>query len=275
MKHTCFLALSLLMITACHNAQQHVDTEDTIARFHDQLPDSTEQAFLKENADSLHNTIDTNKYTKLPFWDTTISHYSAQGYIDTFSVDHQKFRIIHNDTLFDGTLEVYQQGQWHKNFEFELLGNRTDYDRTMDLNGDGFNDLLDMFRAGGKVHLYDPSRKAFSDTINGRLGDEWLLLDSAQHIYYDLYDHKYSNGFTESYLFTFRGQQRIDLLTAEMYFDKDSDSLFITNTRIYLRDTNKRLEQIKPTGKVSIADFDYSQFWETYYQKYKSLVHAL
>lgn len=104
-------------------------------------------------------------YEKLPFWNKQIDHAGGKGYIDTFTINETHFRIIHNDTLFDGTVQVYKENKWMDNIQFENLGNHNDYDITNDFDGDGNKDLIFYWKWHGEIYFFDKNNNRFSDHL--------------------------------------------------------------------------------------------------------------
>lgn len=216
------------------------------------------------------NLVDTNKYQRLPFWDTTISHSGAQGYIDTFTIYNTQMRIIHQDTLFDGVVEVRKDGQWIRTLEFENLGNHNDYDRMQDLDGDGNKDLIFYWKWFGEIHFFDTAKKSFCDTENCTIGSDWTLLDTARHIFYEEEFGKLMHSPCYSHLFTFKRAKRIEIASLELTYDtEDGDDTFIKGT-LYLEGNKRPVESILPKEKLGVMDFCYQKFWEDRYLKFSN-----
>ena len=127
------------------------------------------------------DTIWKSGYPNLPYWNSTFSYNGDRGYLDTFAIMGNKFRIIHNDTSYDGSVENYKNRQWTTNLVFENLGNHNKYDRTNDVNSDGFKDLIWFRKWETEVFLFNPKLKRFEDTsfIHPEI---WTLIDKDKKV---------------------------------------------------------------------------------------------
>lgn len=201
----------------------------------------------------------------LPFWDSTIGHAGEQGYIDTFTIDHTPFRIIHNDTLFDGTVQVYHKNKWVNNIEFENLGNHNDYDITNDLDRDGNNDLIFYWKWFGEIYFFDKKTRCFSDSSDCSMSIDWDLLDSSKNIYYESDFGKLMHSPVQSNLFTFQNKKRIEIASLVMYFNTDYNSENngnLTRCVLYLSGHKKPYESFTITGKIAPYEYDLVKYWK-------------
>lgn len=210
--------------------------------------------------------VDDYLYDELPYWDTTMFHAGGQGYKDTFSVAGTNFRLIHNDTAFDGTLEKLDNGHWIIQWIAQNLGNHNNYDRTLDLNADGYRDFIFYWKWTGEVYLFDPSRKTFADTANCGISVEWEQLDSARNIYYETYVFNLTNGHAVSNLFTFKRLKRVDLLALELEYDKNDEAYTITDGSLTYPHGGDIIKHVKPKEKTDVTEFDYKSFWLKHYK---------
>lgn len=259
--------LFIIILQACH--EQKPPPKITVTPNKD--TSVTAKADAINEKEWIKGDIDTALYNNLSYWDTTISHASSQGYKDTFSVAGASFRLIHNDTTFDGMLEKFENGDWVVQWIAQVLGNHNDYDRTYDLNGDGYKDFIFYWKWFGEVHLFDPSKKTFSDTVNCQIERNWWLLDSARNIFYEVIQGKLMSGTVESNLFTFNKFKRIDLLSLDLNYDRDADDDIITGGM--LKDTANHIitRDVKPTKKTDVTEFDYYTFWKKQYKYLSAL----
>ena len=90
MKLTTFVFLTVLIfsVASCKTNKSNVDLKT--------ISDTTILDTSKLSSDSNNlqvNRIDTIKYSNLPYWDTTMDRFRSV-YIDTFSVDGNRFRFI-------------------------------------------------------------------------------------------------------------------------------------------------------------------------------------
>lgn len=232
--------------------------------------ENLQNAFLNSADTFIKNTIDTALYTALPFYDSDMYHEGLKGYQDTFTINHFKFRIIHNDSLFDGVVEKFENGHWYKTMQFANLGNHNDYDISKDFDGDGFNDLIFYWKWSGEIHFFDSASNAFSDTVNCIVDNSWVLLDTAQLIYYENDFGKMMTHPVYSNLFTFHQKKRIDMASFEINFKPGDDDKNFLKSKLFLNGREKPIEIFNPDHKESIADFDFENFWKTRYKKYFS-----
>lgn len=237
------ILFSLIVSTICHAQTKPAESADT--------------SFLEKG------DVDTSQYISLPYWDTTLWHSGSQGYKDTFSVAGASFRMIHNDTLFDGILEKFEKGNWVVQWIAGSLGRYNDYERTYDLNSDGYKDFIFYWRPYGEVYFFNPARNTFSDTVNCLIDRNWWLLESSRNIYYEVIEGKLISGKVESNLFTFNNTKRIDLLTLILHYDEDYN---ITGG-IVQTGYRRIISRIpKPKEPASLGDFNYPSFWKKQYK---------
>jgi hypothetical protein len=230
----------------------------------DSFAQNTELIKILNSKDSIWKAGHLN----LPYWDSTFSHRSERGYNDTFSVFDARFRIIHNENLFDGIVEIYKNKQWITNFQFESLAGHEGYDRTKDVNFDGYKDLIWTMEWDTKVFLFNPKLKKFADTSFTH-PHKWALIEKKKKIFCDFWEHWY---FTENHskLYTFEG----DKLVVFYYLD-----FFSNDPKGELEDESKLVEKVvlyKVNGKKSIKIkeiivdsevFNYLDFWKSNYQE--------
>jgi hypothetical protein len=207
---------------------------------------------------------------KLPYWAPGMSHTGEDGYIDTFAVAGNKFRIIHHDTLYDGIVEKYANNKWQTIIEFGNLGNHNDYHIDADVNGDGFKDIILDWRWYSQAYLYNKKTKSF-DTDFVDLSGEWSLLDTVRNIYCDNENIK---GYEKkSELYTFNGNEKISLGVVE--FEKtdgenDGDEK-MTKMMLYKYGSIKQGKMLMSKTPLNAEafgfEFDYIAYWKKRYKK--------
>jgi hypothetical protein len=231
----------------------------------DSLAQNTELTKILNSKDSIWRAGHLN----LPYWDSTFSHHSVRGYIDTFSVLNSRFRIIHNENLFDGTVETYKSKQWITNFQFESLAGHEGYDRTKDVNFDGYIDLIWTTRWDTQVFLFNPKLKKFTDTsfFHPR---EWTLIDIKEKIFCDSWEHWY---FTENHskLYTFEGNKLVELYHLE-FLSSDSKGELEDRSKLVEKVVLCKVINDKKAIKIKeiIVDsdvFNYLDFWKSHYKE--------
>lgn len=215
----------------------------------------------------IKNSIDTETYPHLPYYNTSMFHEGPKGYVDTFTIHNYKFRIVHQDTMFDGVVERYENGNWHRTIQFENLGNHNDYDISLDLDGDGFRDLIFYWKWYGEIHFFDTSKNEFCDTANCNIGRDWTLIDTAKHIFFEDDFGKLMDSPVFSNLMTFKKSKRIDIARLEVNFEARNEDQNISDCNLLLDGQDKPVEKFIPKDKVDVALFDYQKFWEERYKK--------
>jgi len=197
----------------------------------------------------------------LPFWDSTVEHAGPQGYVDTFSVNNCRFRIIHHDTLFDGIVEKYNDGKWLENITFENLGNHNDYDRTRDVNSDGYNDVILLWKWDTEIFLFNNYSNRF-DSVSIRLPDEWELIDTTQKIFCNYWEHeKVSESYSD--LYTFKGNKLQTLFHLKFIGDKEDEEI---KKIVLFKIVNGNKIKLKES-LFKDDDFDYVEYWLKNYKK--------
>lgn len=245
--------------------------------------------------DSVYNIlreklIDTSEYPDLPIWDTSIHRY-GDAYVDTFTVDGNKFRLISpfNSDCTGGNsifLEKRENSFWiNTKVEFNDNIHGGNLIRTMDINNDGYVDITNETRFTEDVYFYNPTIKSFSDAASDNINPEWNLLDSSKNVFCDFQEFKGMSGQIHSTLYTYNGFHKIELFDLELYNpDTDNPNLI---TKLILRTPatgsikGRQIEVInlkKPidtdgydnNGKYpngSDSYFDFVSYWKNKYKK--------
>ena len=244
---------------------------------------------LKKEVESNALKIDTASYDQLPFWDSSMKGYGP-SYIDTFTESGVKFRFvqIENDTdVNSATLERFTNGKWIERIEFEKINHTGDFDRSEDINRDGYNDITRVLRFTTEVYFFDSIKKDFIDSATAELNDGIFLLDSTRNIFCDFQEFKQLCGNIYTSLYTFKNNKRLNLFKLELSNCDDENRLFV-NKIILNKCLSGDLKSLKPieTTKlkksINIEDykaikllngeenyFNYISYWQ---QRYKKLL---
>ena len=218
------------------------------------------------------NTKDwKTNYASLPFWDSSIKHNGTQGYMDTCTVHNTPVRIIHNDTLFDGSVQVFKKGEWVDNIIFDNLGNHNDYDLTRDFNNDGNNDLIFYWKWFGQIYFFDRATNSFSDTINCTLERDWHQLDTKHNLYFENNFGKLIHSPVQSNLLTFVHMHRVEIAHLLMYFDDNYNSksqLNLIKLELYKAHSKVPVDSFSISKPVLVDDFDLTKFWKIHMNKF-------
>ena len=191
---------------------------------------------------------------------------------DRFSIHGAKFRIrnVENDSYLGWIVEAYKDGKWEKNLQFEKFGTSDDYDRTQDLNGDGYKDFILYRKWYSEVYFFNPREKMFFSTLNCYLNN-WTLLDTARKIFCELEPRAHTTSLidsTYSFLYAFKKFKRIDLFKLKIFFT--SEDGIIKKEILYSAKNEKiKIEEIVPKREIDTEEFDYEKFWK---QRYKKLL---
>jgi hypothetical protein len=207
-------------------------------------------------------------YPNLPFWDSTFSYIGERGYIDTFSVKENKFRIIHNDSMYDGIVEMYKNKKWIKNVVFDNLGNNNAYNRTQDVNLDGFKDIIWLRKWDTEVFLYNPKLQRFTNTSFTH-PEKWILIDKNKKVFCDFWEHWYA-AENHTKLYTFQGLKLISLYRLE-YITNERTEQLIKKVILY-KTTNSGVDLKIKEINVDSDEFDYLNFWTS---NYKQLLNGI
>lgn len=241
-----------LILTSCN---QNASLNST-----NQIVGSAKANVVPVVQDSLKNAIDLNNYAGLPFWTVDMPHASGKGYIDTFTIGESKLRIVHQNDKFDGIVEVNRNDKWYKVWQFENLGNQNDYDRTHDLNRDGYNDLIFQRKWSGDVHFFDVEKEYFSPEVNCVIGEDWHELDSIAGLFYEVNAYNMTRPVTST-LFLIKKKARVDLASLTLTFDSNDENYAVKKAVLHLLN-NDTTEEIKVPQNVTVDDFDYEAFWK-------------
>jgi hypothetical protein len=202
-------------------------------------------------------------YPNLPFWDSTFSYNGGKGYLDTFIIMGNHFRVIHNDTSYDGSVEIYKNRQWTTNLVFENLGNHNKYDRTKDVNLDGFTDLIWFRKWETEVFLFNPKLRRFEDTSFNH-PEIWTLIDKDKKIFCDFWEHFYVEE-NHSKLYTFENN-KLKVLFYLKYISDEPRGMEIKKVALYKNSNSKTEIKIKEI-EVNADEFDYISFWKSNYKQ--------
>lgn len=135
----------------------------------------------------------------------TVRQNLYKGWMDTFSIDKQQFRLLLDTSLIpedhdDFCVEQYRNKHWEKLFNF-FLG-QDDYGR-FDINNDGYEDFVKFYHDRHYVYRYDPVKKTISSDLFVMPGDV-TVLDEGHNILCDYYDAMYGEPYQSSTLYTYR-----------------------------------------------------------------------
>lgn len=207
-------------------------------------------------------------YPNLPYWDSTFSYNGSRGYLDTFSIMGNQFRIVHNDTAYDGSVETYKNGKWSINLLFENLGNHNKYDRTKDVNLDGYKDLIWFKKWETEIYLFNPKLKCFEDSsfVHPKI---WKVIDEDKKIFCDFWEHWYVE---ESYseLYTFK-DGKLKVLFHLKYISDEPKGTKIKKVILYKISDSAKDSKVKEID-VNAEEFDYLSFWKSNYRQLLSSI---
>ncbi len=174
------------------------------------------------------NRIDTIKYSNLPYWDSTFDRFRS-AYIDTFSVDGNRFRFINpfaDKEQLDIIvyLEKFVNANWvFTGFTVGTMNHIGDYHHSRDVNGDGFIDITQDEQFVQAVYFYDPVKGTYPGTTEPHdpetnfISPVWELIDTARKIFCDFQELKLMCGQIHSLLYTYKGTIRQNLYDLELY----------------------------------------------------------
>jgi len=238
--------------------------------------------------------IDTSQYINLPYWTDSIDRFS-EAYIDTFSVGSNKFRFVnpiatHQTGGNSITLQKLINGKWTEtNLVLEDNIHGGGFSHNQDINGDGYNDIVNKVRFTEEVYFYNPNINSFIDTPSLELiNPDWYLLDKAKNIYCDFQEFKGMCDQIHSKLYTYQGFKRIYLYDLTLYNCSETNNETNIITKFILSkciDGNSDSTQViettnleKPIDTEGYDDkgnypngtdiyFDYKTYWKNRYKK--------
>jgi hypothetical protein len=224
------------------------------------------------NTDTIPKKSIEQQKKELPYFDSlTMFKGGLIGYQDTFTVDSQKFRIIHHDSIFDGVVQKYVNNNWLSIIDFRRLGYKDDYVRTEDVNGDGYNDIITKHTWSGFAYLYNPNQQSFN-AKEFSLPFMTYLLDTTRKVYCNYEDVK--GIFISSELYTIQNYKQIVHYIVEFKEQYNVEPEFRKATlykcsngnvknKIKIRNlTRKEVVQI-----YSEKNANYINWWRTQYKK--------
>jgi|GEM_PF-4537003 len=239
------------------------------------------------------DTLFFNEITKVPYLDTTtysiantsyksledaIGKDSPSYFIDSFSQRGNDFRLIYK--LFDisngVTLEKLTNGKWIRRIEFDKFNGAGLITHAIDVNNDGFKDILRESRFFSLIYLYNPAINNFIDTSCGDLNNDVYLIDTLHNIYCDFQEYRQHCRTIASTLYTYKNYTKYYLYRLELY-NCDDDRLKVTKL-ILSKCTNGKLEGLeeiktyklqKPLDTDAENYFDNKNFWK---REYKGLL---
>jgi hypothetical protein len=198
-------------------------------------------------------------------------------YIDTFSLNNSKFRIIHrvNDPNNDATLEKFTNGQWFRRIEFDKFNGSGEITHNIDVNNDGYIDILRDARFFQEIYLYNPSIENFIDSSCGQLNTHVFLLDTLHNIYCDFQEYRQHCNTIFSSLYTFKNFKKVYLFRLDLDNCKNGSYSKIEKMVLYKCLFNelyphKKLKTIlleKPLDPEQENYFDNKQFWKKQYKR--------
>ncbi len=256
---------------------------------------TTQNSVNKHNVDTTHS-IDSSKYintaSMTPYLDTidysqfTVSYVGKPDsfevdipafYIDTFSLNNYRFRIIHKvlDEDNDGTLEKFTNGQWVRRIEFYKFNGSGDITHKVDVNNDGFVDILREAKFLQEIYLYNPSINNFIDTSCGVLNNDVFLIDTLHNIYCDFQEYRQHCNTIFSSIYTFKNFKKYYLFKLDLDNCKNGDYSKIEkmtlskciNGELDETEELKTYKLKKPLNPDEEHYFDNKKFWTKEYKK--------
>lgn len=272
MKRTLFNFLFLTSFFACKDKVK-------IAQKNNEIISIDSSKFI--NTVSLTPYLDTIDYSKcqvsykgkLDSFETDLPAF----YIDTFTQNNQKFRLIYKmlDRHNDATLEVFTKGQWFRRIEFDKFNGSGEITHNIDVNNDGFVDILRDARFLHEIYLYNPSISNFMESSCGQLNKKVFLIDTLHNIYCDFQEYRQHCNTIFSSLYTFENYKRVDLFKLNLDNCENGDYSKIKkmvlskciNTDLETYEELKTIKLKKPLDPEKKNYFDNKSFWKKEYKR--------
>ena len=218
--------------------------------------DSTQNKNLTTSSLNFHLTFDSTK---------TLMANLYNGWMDTFSIDKQKFRLKYdiNKKDYDNCcIEHLKNGQWQKLFNLYLC---SDEYKIEDINNDGYIDFVKFYHARHYIYFYNPSVKNLIDSAC-IMPEDITVIDKEKFILYNKYEAMYGNIYQSSQLYTYKQRQpyffyKLLLIT--------NDSNNIEKINLYKNKNGNYYETVfvKTIAKGQNLKFDYKNYWKKYYKE--------
>ncbi len=200
----------------------------------------------------------------LRFWDSDFGHAGADGYIDTFSIGKNHFRLVHHDTLYDGIVEKLENRKWILNIELPVLGNHNDYYFNTDVNNDGYPDFVFLWKWTNEIFLFNPQTKKFRSK-SFAFTDDWELLDTARGIYCNWYEAKFLHDY-KSQLYVFKNNKPHILYYIKFEVEGDEIEQEVFRKMTIMKSSGDGKDKIMKVINTNTDDFEYGSFWKKYYK---------
>lgn len=298
--HALLIILTLFLSFACRQkkSETHLITKDSTVTA---APDA-DDSLIEAKRDSIYAvfskmSVDTSRYSNLPYWDTTIDRY-GKAYVDSFSEGGGKFRLISpSNTPFNGGnsifLEQYQNGHWVNKTQYVEDDHGGNLHRDRDINNDGFADITNNTHWMQEVYFYNPSTNSFDTSSDNPdiINNDWELIDTSRNIFCDFNEFKDMPGQIHSSLYTYNKFTQVFLYQLELDNSSVRDSANLI-TKLILRKYNpntgvaddvyeKPIEVLKLKKPIDIEGyddhgkypngsdryFDYVAYWKGKYKK--------
>jgi hypothetical protein len=218
--------------------------------------DTTHNTSFTTSSLTFHLAFDSNK---------TLMENLYNGWIDTFSIDKQKFRLKFDTTSkdYDNTcIEQLKNGQWQKLFNLYLCSDEYGKD---DINKDGYTDFVKFYHARHYTYFYNPLSKTLTDTVC-IMPEDNTIIDNEKFVLYNYYEAMYGNTYQSSQLYTYRQRQPYFFYEL-LLITSDSNDIDKMNLYKYKNGNYDDTVFVKTIAVGQNLKFDYKNYWTRHYKE--------
>ena len=190
------------------------------------------------------------------------------GYIDTFTILNRQYKIYYESTTYDSlAINYFDKNCWIKNVKLKAAD---EFERKIDFNNDGFNDIHSQAQGWNFINFYLPNKKIFSKQFK-LPGDNEIMIDSSKKLYANFREPYHQCNFYNSQLIDYnKSLPTIHFLLSGETFYVDGNCIMDSIKIIKLfkynqqKDTLILLESFKPK---SSKFFEYESYWKKNYKR--------
>ncbi|MBN9296341.1 MAG: hypothetical protein J0I41_04975 [Filimonas sp.] len=186
----------------------------------------------------------------------------AEGWLDTFSIDNQHFRLRLDTGAIKNYYAVEQQkgSGWVKLFSPSI--GEDEYAR-MDVDKDGYMDFVRFYHSLDYIYFYDPIKKTITN-------DCYTMPETTENInktiFFNYYEAMYSNAYESSLLYTYKNQKPFFYYKL-LFIDDDNSNYKKMNLYKLKNGVYDDTVFVKTIASGDNIKFDYESYWKAHYKE--------
>jgi len=195
----------------------------------------------------------------------TLMKNLVEGWVDTFSIDNQHFRLLVDTTATNYEfccIEQIKNGKWNKLFNLYLSSDEYMKD---DINKDGHLDFVKFYHNRHYIYFYNPVIKSLSDTVC-IMPEDYKVVDEGKFIMYNHYGAMYGNTYESSQLYIYKGIQPYFYYEL-LLIDNDSSDIKKINLYKFNNDNEDDTIFIKNIKMGKDIKFNYADYWKSNFMR--------